>query len=215
MAAKNTIFVSYILDESGSMETIRSSVISGFNEYLGSLKRETKVKYKFSLTKFDTNGIRKPYMAVDVDKVNDLDMDTYTPGAGTPLYDAVCDTIVDLEKNVKDKESVIVAIMTDGLENSSHEHSQATLQALIKRLSTTGYWTFVFLGANQDSWALAQQWGIPKGNVANWKATPAGTTVAFAIMANSNIDFALRNATKGMASTTEYFSNSNNPPDET
>ena len=34
-------------------------------------------------------------------------------------------------------------------------------------------WQFVFLGANQDSWSVAQSMGIRKGAVVDWDANPA------------------------------------------
>lgn len=81
--------INFILDESGSMQDIKESTISGFNEYVGSLKRQKKQKYLFTLTKFDSTGIRIPYIARDIKKVPKLNSDTYQPGQNTPLYDIV------------------------------------------------------------------------------------------------------------------------------
>lgn len=194
--------VNFILDESGSMSSITDSVISGFNEYVDSLKKAGN--YKFTLTKFDSTGLRTPYIAIDVKDVKPLDNTSYQPGALTPLYDAVCETILEVEKDVDKDQSALVAIMTDGQENASKEYTQSQLQEMIKRLEKEGNWTFVFLGANQDSWAVAQQIGIPRGNVSNWQATPLGTQSAFMTMSTSTAAFNMSSG--GGGSTTDFFS---------
>lgn len=194
--------MNFILDESGSMSSITESVISGFNEYLLGLK---KSNYKFTLTKFDTTGIRTPYVNVDIKDVEPLDMKSYQPGQGTPLYDAVCETIIEVEKEAEDKQPVLVAIMTDGEENSSKEYTQTQLKKMIKRLEAKGNWTFVFMGANQDSWATAQLMGIQKGNVANWQATTRGTGQAFSAMAMSNTAYEMSIASGGGGGVSNFF----------
>ena len=164
--------INFILDKSGSMSMRTDATISGFNEYLKTVKKETKkdkTKASFSLTMFDTE-IVKPYVAVDIDKVEDLNNKTYEPNGMTALYDAVCQTIKVTEKKVKEikeKVAVITVILTDGEENSSQEYTEKNLTAEIKRLQK-GNWSFVFLGANQDSWNTATGWGIKTGNIANF-----------------------------------------------
>ena len=211
---KITTIVNFILDESGSMEAIRSSVISGFNEYVGSLKKQ-KNKVLFTLTKFDSTGIRIPYVAVSVKDVEPLSNATFRPGETTPLYDAVVNTIKRVKEEAKMKDgkvAVLVAIMTDGLENASKEHTQQTLTALIQELTGLGNWTFVFLGANQDSWATAQRWGIPKGNIVDWQADAGGTMAVFSMMASSTASFSDQVQAKGSAGlpirSANFFNNS-------
>lgn len=188
MKKKNTTTaVSFILDESGSMDSIKPSVIEGFNKYISELKKQ-KGNIVFTLTKFDTNGIRTPYENKDIKKVEKLTDKTYQPNAMTPLYDACVKTIERISETKSDK-AFLVAIMTDGYENSSTEHNEECLTDLIKKLQAKGNWTFVFLGANQDSWATAQRLGISKGNVMDWQATSTGTNQAFAAMAMATRNF--------------------------
>lgn len=182
---KEKTILNFILDESGSMSSIKSSVISGFNEYVQGLR---KGNFSFTLTKFDSMGIRIPYVAKDIKDVEDLTEETYLPGQMTPLYDAVCRTIKEVEKKVKDQ-PVLIAIMTDGQENDSQEFTQKDLSEMIKRLQKKGNWTFVFMGANQDSWATARQWGISRGNTMDWQATHQGTQSAFHAMAASTVNY--------------------------
>jgi hypothetical protein len=56
-----------------------------------------------------------------------------------------------------------VVIFTDGLENASHEWTHKKLFGRVYALRSKG-WTFVFLGANQDSYATGAQRAMPAGN---------------------------------------------------
>src|SRR5262245_21891335 len=50
---EGTTFVSFILDETGSMSTCWQATVSGFNEYLRTL-RQRKDKVRFTLTLFNS-----------------------------------------------------------------------------------------------------------------------------------------------------------------
>ncbi len=189
-----SVSVSFILDKSGSMESVKSATISGFNEYIQTLKKDTDTTYDFSLVLFDTDLVE--FERVNVKEVLELTENSYKPQGGTALYDAACDTIKTAEKNNAGKN--LAVIMTDGGENASKEYSEKDLKAMIERLEKTGKWTFVFLGANQDSYAVAQKFGVSNMNISNFKATQAGmgatmramatNTVAYAASANTTTD---------------------------
>lgn len=178
--------VVFVLDKSGSMETVRTSTISGFNEYIQTLKKEAG-KYDFSLTLFSTD-VEKKYVNVPLYDVEELDVTSYNPMGGTALYDAVCQTIDEVEKKTKKSEKVLLVIMTDGQENSSKEFTQNDLKERITRLQK-GNWSFVFMGANQDSWVTAQAFGMKMNNVANYQTTDSGTSAAFMAMAMNTTTF--------------------------
>lgn len=167
---RKSIFINFVLDETGSMEVCRDATISGFNEYIDSLKKDKKLR--FTLTKFDSNKIDVVYNRVLLDKVEHLSRDTYIPGAMTPLYDAIAHTITSIESKVKGK-PVLCVIMTDGEENASHEYNRTKLFKLIKDKEKEG-WTFVYLGANQDAWAIGQAIGLHRGNVVNYNTAKTG-----------------------------------------
>lgn len=171
----------FILDKSGSMGIIRDKAISGFNEYLQSLK-SNKHDQNLSLVLFDTESIETLYKNVPVKEVKPLNERTYKPLGGTPLYDACVNTIESLEAEVskmKGKVAVSVVIMTDGEENSSSEHDQKCLRDLVEHLQARGNYTFAYMGANQDAWANAAKMGISYGNTMAWASTAKGTQDAF------------------------------------
>ncbi len=186
--AKNKLptIISFILDRSGSMESIRKSVIDGFNEYIGGLKASKDTQDAlFTLTTFDSTSIDTLCSLVPVKKVKLLNTETFVPRHWTPLYDAVVDTVEKLAENIKEKQPVIVAIMTDGEENSSREHTQECMRELVEELKKKGNYTFVFMGANQDSWANASKLGFDYGNVIDFAATPTGTQNVMRSLSNA------------------------------
>lgn len=183
----NKTIVNFILDKSGSMTSVQDSTISGFNEYISTLKKDKKNQYEFTLVLFDTQVV-KPVYEADIKEVDDLDRKSYVPSGLTALYDAVCTTI----RGVKEKkgQKVINVIMTDGEENSSKEYTQVQMKTLIEEREKKGNWTFVYLGANQDSYTVAQKYGILQGNITNFYASAAGVSATFTAMANNTRNFA-------------------------
>ena len=166
---------------------------------MNTLKKDGN-KYSFSLTLFDTVIVRlatnKP-----IDEIKNLDKESYKPGGMTALYDAVCQTIDDVKNTTTPDQKVLTVIMTDGEENSSKEYSQEQLKAKIKELEK-GNWSFVFLGANQDSWANAAKFGIPTMNAANFVATSAGVAKTMSTLASNTTMF----ASAGDGATSKFFS---------
>jgi hypothetical protein len=193
---KQKTIVNFILDESGSMQSVKDSTVSGFNEYISTLKKDKKSDYEFTLTLFNT-VTRQPILKKAIGEVGKLD---FSPDGMTALYDAVCTTI----KGVKEKKNqkVITVIMTDGEENSSKEYSEKDMKALIKEREGKGNWTFVYLGANQDSYKVAQKYGISTMNVSNYNATGAGVSATMRSVASNTVMY----AASATSSTQDFFS---------
>jgi hypothetical protein len=175
--------VSFLLDETGSMNVCLESTISGFNEYVQSLQNDPDSKFRFTLVKFDSFRMTTVYDAVKVKTVAPLTKETYRPGATTPLYDAIAQIITDTEKAAK-KRKVIVVIMTDGEENASQEHTAESVEKLIKAKEEKG-WAFMFLGANQDAWATAKSVGISQTAAATYAQGQERSTLKTAYRATA------------------------------
>ena len=194
--SSKTMLVNFILDETGSMGMCKAATISGFNEYVQTLK-ERKGKVFFTLTKFNSAKTEVVHAAVNIDKVRNLDEQSYIPTEMTPLYDAIAKTIFAAQERVEGKKmNVLCVIMSDGEENASKEYTRVKLFDLIKLKERDG-WTFVYLGANQDSYKVGQAIGINLSNVANYDQNK--TTKAFACVARATMNYA-DNAVVGCAS---------------
>jgi hypothetical protein len=195
--AKTHVFC--ILDKSGSMGFIEKATIDGYNDYIGGLKK-TKGAL-FHLTLFDT-VVDQRIKGVNIKDVAKLDKDGYRPDGMTALYDAVCETLAEAKDKVGEKDKALVVIITDGQENSSREYTEKNMARLVEELQSKGNWTFTYLGANQDAWATASQWGFKSGNVATFNATSAGATAAFSAMSASSVNYV---NTRSMSATDSFY----------
>ena len=159
---KTKVYNLIILDKSGSMSTIADAAIAGFNETVGGIRSAQKQfsdtqEHYVSLLTFCACEREYVYDCVPVDKVKNLTSKEYQPCCGTPLYDAMGKGINDLHKKTKDMKNatVVVTIITDGMENASREYSGAAIKALVDKMRDEHGWNFAYIGTNQDVESVA------------------------------------------------------------
>lgn len=136
-----------IIDGSGSMSGVKHDVVKGINDFIKEQQDDVKGTndvVRFSLTAFDTN-VMEVYVNEDIAHVNPVTVKDVFLGGGTALLDAIGRTLTTAEDDAALRN--IVVIYTDGEENSSTEFSHDQISDLIKRLSDTGNWQFIYLGA--------------------------------------------------------------------
>ena len=183
---KDATHIAVLLDRSGSMGDIRDDAIGGFNCFLKEQKA-AGANATLTLVQFDTESTDVVHESMPILEVPDLNHQTFQPRGGTPLLDALGQTIDSTgralaaipEANRPNK--VVFVVITDGQENSSHQHTKASVKERIDHQSSHYNWQFVFLGANQDAFDEAGAVGIAMGNAANF--APARMQVAFAATA--------------------------------
>ena len=155
MDKKHQVHNLIILDESGSTESIKKTIIQGFNEIVQTVKGIEKEfpeqEHFISLVTF--NGIEQKLLHfIDPAKKLELIDDTrYKPNASTPLYDAMGFSINKLKQVLQYQTdyNVLVTILTDGEENASKEYSGNDIKKLIEELKLNR-WTFTYIGADHD-----------------------------------------------------------------
>ena len=119
-----------------------------------------------------------------------LNEHTYVPCGTTALLDAIGRTINTIgERLDKAPESerpakVIIAILTDDLENASQEFKRKTDLQNDQASARGVLWEFIFLGARQDAIQAGAQIGIPTANAVTFSEAPGGVGRAFAAVSN-------------------------------
>lgn len=172
-----------ILDESGSMESIKNATISGFNELVQTIqgleKQYPEQKHYISLVTFNGLGIKTHLDKQPVSSLSQINEKTYQPNSMTPLYDAMGIHILKLRVDLADMENVnvLVTILTDGEENASREFSGAQVKKIIEEQKSQG-WTFTYIGANQDVEKVAATISIT--NTMQFNANEADVKAMFA-----------------------------------
>ncbi len=171
-----------ILDESGSMESIKQGTIDGFNELMQSIKHSMKENPEISqyvnFFSFNGAGIKEQLPLSNAENLRYLSDARYKPDHMTPLYDAIGYSVNKL-RGALEKEtgySVLVTILTDGEENASKEYSFEAIGSLINDLRTKG-WVFTYIGANHDVQATAISLNI--NNHLHFQATEEETKLMF------------------------------------
>ncbi len=155
MEAKHQVHNLIILDESGSMESIKTAIISGFNELVQTIqgieKQFPQQEHFISFVSFNGLGHKILHFVDPVSKLNQIDAKTYRPDATTPLYDAMGFSINKLKYFLEGKTdyNVLVTILTDGEENASKEFSGDDIKKLVEELKQKR-WTFTYIGTDHD-----------------------------------------------------------------
>jgi hypothetical protein len=170
--------IAFILDRSGSMSAVREQAIAGFNHFLADQLKQPG-EARLTLVLFDDEYLLAAE-AAPIRAVRPLDALTYVPRNSTALLDAIGRTVDELGRRLaQTPESerparVIVAILTDGLENASTRYTWADVAARIREQRDKYSWQFLFLGANQDAIATAAQMNIGAADAANFFCDAAG-----------------------------------------
>jgi uncharacterized protein YegL len=155
MEQKHKIINLIILDESGSMQSIKEATISGFNEVVQTVKGVGKQfpeqEHFITFVTFNGLGIKTLLFNEPVAKLDQIDKKKYQPDSLTPLFDAMGFSLTRLRQEVQNYPdyNVLVTILTDGMENDSKEYNGLAIKKLVDELSLQN-WTFTYIGANHD-----------------------------------------------------------------
>ena len=130
---KTRIFNLIIIDESGSMQSIKTAAIDSVNETIQTIrsaqKKHEEQEHYVSLVTFN-DDVKTIYECVPVKEVEELTAETYQPKCCTALYDAMGMSLNDLRPKVAESDRVLVTVITDGEENSSKEFTGKAIKAV-------------------------------------------------------------------------------------
>ncbi|HNX78841.1 MAG TPA: VWA domain-containing protein [Prolixibacteraceae bacterium] len=208
MEPKHKIFNLIILDESGSMQSIKHATIGGFNEVVQTVKGVEKQfpeqEHFISLVTFNGMGIKTLLENEPVAKLDQIDEKKYQPESMTPLFDAMGFSLIRLKKEVENYTdyNVLVTILTDGEENASREYDGEAIKKLIEELSLKN-WTFTYIGANQNEVDFAMKISIT--NTMSFQANAADMKKMFEREKKARINYSQNIREKKDFKTKFYF----------
>jgi len=175
--SKNYTHLAVIGDRSGSMFGIIKDAIGGFNSFLKD-QQEADGRATMTMALFD-HEYTLIHDMVNVKDVEPMTEETWSPRGATALLDAVGKTISDVSDKISDMkkkkrpERVLVAIITDGQENSSKEFNKETVANLIESKEKED-WQFLFIAADMAAISDAGSWGIKDNNAVFYNNTSEG-----------------------------------------
>lgn len=181
MTRPNYTHIAFLLDRSGSMQSIREAAIGGFNRLVSDQAAEPG-ECTMTLVQFDGRDPREVvFDTLPIGQVPPLTEKTFVPRDNTPLIDAMGSIIVRTGEQLSALPEadrlgkVIVVILTDGLENASREYTRQQVFDMITHQRMVYGWDFVFLGANQDAIGEAGRYGIDASFARTFDSTEEGT----------------------------------------
>lgn len=178
----------FILDKSGSMSPLTDDTIGGFNSMLEKQRAEDGEAY-VSTVLFDSAShvLHDRLPIAEVPLMNKKD---YTPYGSTALIDAIGGAIHhigNIHKYIRPEDvpaHTLFIIITDGMENASHEYSSDAVKKMISSRSEEG-WEFLFLGANIDAVETAESIGIRRNRSVDYLNDRTGTALNYSVLSKS------------------------------
>jgi uncharacterized protein YegL len=175
MKNKKTLY-HFVLDRSGSMSNCTKATINGFNAQVTTIKKLQEEfpeqEFEVSLTIFD-DIIDHVQSHVSIDNFQLLSDSRYIPRGATALLDAIGMSINQIRitnetKILNNEMSIVMVILTDGMENASREFTYHQIAKTIAELEKTEKWTFTFLGADIDAIHTSKMLNIRSENVVSF-----------------------------------------------
>ena len=207
MEKKHQVHNLIILDESGSMSTIKETIVKGFNELVQTIKGIEKQfpeqEHFVSLITFNGLGQKILHFTDPASKLNQIDDKNYNPAAMTPLFDAIGFAVNKLNQSLHGKTdyNVLVTILTDGEENHSKEFSAKDIKKLIEELKQN-HWTFTYIGTDHDVEKIALSLSI--NNTLIFEKSEADIKKMFLKEQSARVNFSRKINLKEIVSS-EYF----------
>lgn len=174
----------FVLDRSGSMQSIQNEAIGGFNAFVEAQKK-VEGEATLSLVIFD-NVIDTIHKDVPLNEVPVLTSQVFVPRGMTAMNDAIGVTITQcLSETAEAGVKTIMAVLTDGQENASKEYTGKMVGDLIKRAESEYGWEVLFLGANIDVNAVASSINIASNKFATFQANAKGAMDSYDAVSNA------------------------------
>ena len=180
---KNLTELVFILDRSGSMHGLEGDTLGGFNSMLEKQKEEEGDAYVSTILFNDRSVVI--HDRVDIKKVDPMTKEQYRVGGCTALLDAVGGAIHhigNIHKYAREEDipgKTLFVIITDGLENASHQYTLSKVKQMISREQQKYGWEFLFLGANIDAVSTARSIGIGEDRAVKYCCDEQGTALNY------------------------------------
>lgn len=173
----------FILDRSGSMQSLTDDTIGGFNSLIEK-QRGGNGECLVSTVLFN-NSSKVLHDRVPLSEIKKMTRADYSAQGNTALIDAIgaaIHHIGNVHKYARQEDvpqNTMFVIITDGMENSSRIYTSDQVKEMIERQKSKYGWEFLFIGANIDAVETAQNFGISKDRAVDYLADSEGTQTVY------------------------------------
>jgi hypothetical protein len=169
--------VALLIDRSGSMSSIKKVTQDAINEFIYG-QAHAEGKRTIRLAQFDSH-YETVHTSLPAAECPEFVLE---PRGTTSLYDAMASIIDEFGRELREMPeherpaNVLVAIMTDGQENTSTFCSAKDVRAKVEHQQNHYNWNFLFMGANQDAVLTGSQMGMKANSTISYSASGMGVT---------------------------------------
>ncbi len=141
ISSTEVILVNMLLDDSGSMDHLRATVIDAHNELVRAIKETKQVDNIMIQCRLLNSGLLYPFKMLD--DVADLTLQDYDPDGGTPLYRSSVEMLAITQAKTQEcldnfqDPRTITLIVTDGGDNQSGGIKAIDVKALVDDMLNT------------------------------------------------------------------------------
>ena len=163
MTDSNKTLIAALLDRSGSMSDSKEFTEDGWRELINTQRSEPEY-CEVTLAQFDTE-YEVLYPPTAITEVPEF---VVVPRGMTALLDSAGTFITEVGSRLaalpddQRPGQVICLIMTDGMENSSHQWDWDAVKKLITQQREVYGWEFIFLGADIDAVEVGERMGMDR-----------------------------------------------------
>ena len=177
-----------ILDESGSMENIRSNMLKSINDLITEQKQIKERPATFTLVKFN-DKINRKMENIPLEETRRLTSEDYKPEGSTALYDAIGSTI----NRFRNERDVLMVIITDGQENASTNYNKDYVTRKFDEKKKYNNWSYVYLSCDLTT---AQQGANMGLNTSNYSTNVQMPVYQYGEYISNNLNSAMTNFRK-------------------
>jgi hypothetical protein len=167
--------IGVVFDRSSSMKALCNAALAGFNTLLDEQKKLV-VATRFSLS-FFSDDVSVIHDGVPIAGISPMKPASYRPEGNTALLDGIGSMIEGVAQRVDPSpypSRVLIAILTDGMENSSVRFSKEKIFELISFRRSACGWQFLFMGRGSQTIQTGLSFGIQRTNIVQFGADPEG-----------------------------------------
>lgn len=173
LAVTGRFEIGFTLDTSDSMGRLLNSAVTGFNTLVDE-QRAIGPDASLSFNLF-SSGVHDVYSGVELGSVPALTLALLADHSGsTALLDGIGCVIKTVGGRVDHRDGckVLIAILTDGMENNSRLFSFQDIFSMIHYRRTVHKWEFLFMCADQAGERYGLSLGIQKANICRFSTNP-------------------------------------------
>ena len=174
--ADGPLELGFTLDASDSMAKLFEAAANGFNSFVTEQHAAGPGFLSFNI--FSTT-VHHVFAGLELGQVEKIDRQFLAGRSGaTALLDGIGAIVQSVasrfDKLPAPRRGALVAILTDGMENSSHKFTKEQIFQMIHYRRNVHQWEFVFICASDAAEAYGLSLGIQKANICRFDTSPEG-----------------------------------------